>query len=77
MDGQEVASAIGWLLVVSGALAVMFSSLFSRHGYKATTAGLLLGFLGLLIAGHTWVAVVVLALTLAQYRYYLYLGFKG
>ena len=55
----------------------MFSSLFSRHGYKATTAGLLLGFLGLLIAGHTWVAVVVLALTLAQYRYYLYLGFKG
>ena len=63
MDGQEVASAIGWLLVVSGALAVTFSSLFSRHGYRATTAGLFLGFLGLLIAGHTWAAGVVLALT--------------
>jgi uncharacterized membrane protein HdeD (DUF308 family) len=77
MDEQEVASAIGWLLVVSGALAVTFSSLFSRHGYRTTTAGLLLGFLGLLIAGHTWSAVAVLVLTLARYGYYLYLRFKG
>jgi uncharacterized membrane protein HdeD (DUF308 family) len=77
MDEQEVAFAIGWLLVVSGALAVTFSSLFSRHGYRATTAGLLLGLLGLLIAGHTWAAVAVLVLTLARYGYYLYLRFKG
>ena len=63
MDEQEVASAIGSLLVTSGALAVMLSSLFSRHGYGATTAGLLLGFLGLLIAGHIWSAVVVHALS--------------
>ena len=77
MDEQEIAAAIGWLLVVSGALAVTFSSLFSRHGYKATTAGLLLGFLGLLIAGHTLAALAVLVLTLARYGYYLYLRFKG
>ena len=77
MDEQEVAFAIGWLLVVSGALAVTFSSLFSRHGYRATTAGLLLGFLGLLIAGHTWAALAVLVLTLARYGYYLYLRFRG
>jgi uncharacterized membrane protein len=72
MDEQEVASAIGWLMVAGSALAVMLSSLFSRHGYRATTAGLLLGFLGLLIAGHIWSAVVVLVLTLCRYGYYLY-----
>jgi hypothetical protein len=33
MDEQEVAYAIGWLLIASGVLAVTFSSLFSRHGY--------------------------------------------
>jgi hypothetical protein len=51
MDEQEVASAIGSLLVTSGALAVMLSSLFSRHGYGATTAGLLLGFLASWLLG--------------------------
>jgi hypothetical protein len=54
MDEQEIAAAVGWLLVASGAFAVMFSSVFSRQGYRATTAGLLLGIVGLLIAGHTW-----------------------
>ena len=63
-------------MVASGALAVMFSSLFSRHGYRATTAGLLLGFLGLLIAGHTWAAVAVLALTAASFGYYLYRRYR-
>jgi hypothetical protein len=58
MDEQDVANAIGCLLVASGVLA--------------GTAGLLLGFVGLLIAGHAWAAVVVLALTLARYGYYLY-----
>ena len=76
MDEQEVASAIGWMMVASGALAVMLSSLFSRYGYRAATAGLLLALLGLLIAGHIWAAVVVLCLTLARYGYYLYVQFK-
>ena len=71
MDEQDVANAIGWLLVASGVLAGMLASL-TRFGYRATTAGLLLGFVGLLIAGHAWAAVVVLALTLARYGYYLY-----
>ena len=72
MDEQEIAAAIGWMMVASGALAVMLSSLFSRHAYRATTAGLLLAVLGLLIAGHIWAAAVVLVLTLARYGYYLY-----
>jgi hypothetical protein len=72
MDEQELSAAIGWMMVASGALGVMLSSLFPRHGYRATTAGLLLAVLGLLIAGHTWAAVVVLMLTLARYGYYLY-----
>jgi hypothetical protein len=76
MDEQEVAYAIGWLLVASGVLAVMLSSVFSRHGYKATTAGLLLGFVGLLIARYTWAALAVLALTLARYGRYLYLRYR-
>jgi hypothetical protein len=75
MDEQEIAAAIGWMMVASGALAVMLASL-TRYGYRATTAGLLLGFFGLLIAGHTWAAVVVLALTLARYSYYLYVRYK-
>jgi hypothetical protein len=62
MDEQEIAAAIG----------LTFSSVFSRHGYRATTAGLLLALLGLLVAGHIWAAVAVLALTLARYGYYLY-----
>jgi hypothetical protein len=76
MDEQEIAAAIGWMMVPSGALAVMLSSLFSRHEYRATTAGLLLALLGLLIAGHIWAAVVVLCVTLARYGYYLYLRYK-
>jgi hypothetical protein len=75
MDEQEVAYAISWLLVASGVLAVTFRVSSSRQGYRATTAGLFLGFLGLLIAGHTWAAVVVLATTLARYGYYLYLRY--
>jgi hypothetical protein len=75
MDDQEIASAIGWLLVASGVLAIMMANL-TRYGYRATTAGLLLGFVGLLIAGHIWAAVVVLWLTLARYGYYLYLRYK-
>jgi hypothetical protein len=39
MDEQEVASAIGWMMVASGALGVMLSSIFRRYGYSATTAG--------------------------------------
>jgi hypothetical protein len=62
MREQEVASTIGWMMVASGALAVMLS-------------GLLLALLGLLIAGHIW-AAVVLCLTLARYGYYLYVRFK-
>jgi hypothetical protein len=73
MDEQEVAAAIGWMMVASGALAVTFSSVFSRHGYRATTAGLLLALLGLLIAGHIWATVVLVMLTFARYAYYLYL----
>ena len=51
MEEQEIAAAIGWMLVASGALAVVLSSVFRRHGYTATTAGLLLAILGCLIAG--------------------------
>jgi hypothetical protein len=76
MDEQEIAAAIGWMMVASGVLAIMMANLSTRHGYRATTAGLLLGFAGLLIAGHIWAAVVVLWLTLARYGYYLYLRFK-
>ena len=76
MDEREVAYAIGWLLVVSGILAVLLVSCFPRYGYRTTTVGLLLGFVGLLIAGHTWAAVVVLILTLARYGYYLYLRYN-
>jgi hypothetical protein len=72
MVEQEIAAAIGWMMVASGALAVMLSSLFSRHGYRATTTGLLLALLGLLIAGHIWAAVVLFMLTFARYGYYLY-----
>ena len=75
-DEREVAYAIGWLLFVSGALAVLVVSCFPRYGYRTTTAGLLLGFAGFLIAGHTWAAVVVFVLTLARYGYYLYLRYK-
>ena len=70
MDEQEVANAIGWLLVASGVLAGLAS--LTRFGYRTTTAGLLLGFQGLLIAGHTWSSVVILMLTLCRYGYYLY-----
>jgi hypothetical protein len=76
MEEQEIAAAIGWMMVASGALAVMLSSIFPRYGYRATSAGLVLGCLGLLIAGHTWAAVVALCLTLARYGYYLYVRFK-
>jgi hypothetical protein len=76
MDEQEIAAAIGWMMVASGALAVMLSSVFPRYGYRATTAGLVLGCLGLLIAGQFWASVVVLWLTLARYGYYLYVRFK-
>ena len=72
MDEQEIAAAIGWMMVASGALAMMLSSIFPRFGYRATSAGLILGGLGLFIAGHTWAAAVVLALTLARYGSYLY-----
>ena len=73
---REVAYAIGWLFVVSGVLAVLVVSCFPRCGYRTTTAGLLLGFVGLLIAGLTGAAVAVFVLTLARYRYYLYLRNK-
>ena len=76
MDNQEITAAIGWMMVASGALAVMLSSIFPRHGYRATTAGLALGCLGLLIDGHIWAAVVVFWLTLARCGYYLYLRFR-
>jgi hypothetical protein len=65
MEEQEIAAAIGWLLVATGALAMMLSSIFPRFGYRATSAGLLLGCLGLFIAGHTWAAAVVLAVVAA------------
>jgi hypothetical protein len=67
------AAAIGWMMVASGALALMLSSLSTRHGYRATSAGLLLAILGLLIAGHIWAAAALLGLTLARFGYYLYL----
>jgi hypothetical protein len=75
MDDKEIAAAIGWMMVASGVLAIMMANL-TRYGYRATTAGLLLGFVGLLIAGHIWAAVVVLWLTLARYGYYLYRRYK-
>jgi hypothetical protein len=73
---SSVAYTIGWLFVISGVLAVLAVSFFPRYGYSITTAGLLLAFAGLLIAGHTWAAVVVFVLTLARYGYYLYLRNK-
>jgi hypothetical protein len=76
VEEQEIAAAIGWMLAASSALAITFSSVFSRHGYRATTAGLILVCLGRFIAGHTWAAVVALCLTLARYGYYLYVRFK-
>ena len=72
----EVAYAVGWLLVVSAVLAILAVTFFPRYGYRTTTAGLLLGFVGLLIAGHTWTAAIVFTLTLARYGYYLYLRNK-
>jgi hypothetical protein len=54
MEEQEIAAAIGWMLVASGALAVVLSSVFPRFGCRSTSAGLILGGLGLFIAGHTW-----------------------
>jgi hypothetical protein len=76
MDEQEIAAAIGWALVASGVLAVMLASVFSSHGFRATSAGLLLGLLGLLITGHIWAAGAVFVLTVARYGYYLYLRYK-
>jgi hypothetical protein len=73
---REVAYTIGWLFVISGVLAVLVVSFLPRYGYRITTAGLLLGFVGLLIAGLTGAAVVVFVLTLARYGYYLYLRNK-
>jgi hypothetical protein len=75
MDEQEIAAAIGWMMVASGALGVMLSSL-TRYGYRATTVALLLAAGGLLIASHIWAAVVVLWLTMARFGYYLYLRYK-
>jgi hypothetical protein len=46
MEEQEIAAAIGWMMVASGDLAVMLSSVVPRHGYRATTAGPLLALLG-------------------------------
>jgi hypothetical protein len=43
MDEQEVASAIGWMMVASAALALMLASL-TRFGYRATTVALARGF---------------------------------
>jgi hypothetical protein len=76
MDESEVAYAIGWLLVVSGVLAVLVVSCLPRCGYRTTTAGLLLAFVGFLIAGYVWAVVVVFIVTLARYGYYLYLRHK-
>jgi hypothetical protein len=75
MDDQEIAAAIGWMMVASGALAMMLASL-TRYGYRATTVALLLASAGLLIAGHIWAAVAVLWLTAARFGYYLYLRYK-
>jgi hypothetical protein len=73
---RDVASVMGWGFVVSGVLAVLVVSYFPRYGYRTTTAGLLLGFVGLLIAGFSWAAMVVFILTVARYGYYLYLRYK-
>jgi hypothetical protein len=35
MDEQEIAAAIGWMMVASAALAMMLASL-TRYGYRAT-----------------------------------------
>ena len=75
MDEQEIAAAIGWMMVACAALAMMLASL-TRFGYRATTVALLLAAVGLFIAGHIRAAVVVLCLTLARYGYYLYLRYK-
>jgi hypothetical protein len=74
MDEQEVASAIGWMMVASAALALMLANL-TRFGYRATTVALLLAAAGLFIAGHLWAAIVVLCLTLARFGYHLYLRY--
>jgi hypothetical protein len=83
MDEQEIAAAIGWMMVAGAALAMMLASL-TRYGYRATTIALLLAAAGLLIAGHIWAAVAVLFwaavavlwLTAARFGYYLYLRYK-
>jgi hypothetical protein len=77
MDEQEIAAATGWMLVASGALAMTLSSLSTLHGYRATSAGLFLALLGLLIARHIWAAAALLGLTLARFGYYLFLHRKG
>jgi hypothetical protein len=41
MDEQEIAAAIGWMMVACAALAMMLASL-TRFGYRATTVALLL-----------------------------------
>ena len=64
------------MMVASGALAVMLASVFSSHEFRATSAGLLVGLLGLLITGHIWAASAVFVLTVARYGYYLYVRFK-
>jgi hypothetical protein len=43
MEEHEIAAAIGWMMVASGALAVMLSSVFPRYGYSATTASRCIG----------------------------------
>ena len=75
MDEQEIAAAIGWMMVASAAFATMVASL-TRYGNRATTVALLLASAGLLIAGHIWAAIAVLWLTTARFGYYLYLRYK-
>ena len=75
MDEQEIAAAIGWMMVASAVFATMVASL-TRYGYRATTVALLLASAGLLIAGHIWAAIAVLWLTTARFGYYLYLRYK-
>ena len=77
MEDSEVIYAIGWSLVAIGALVVLLVILTRRHGYSATTAGLLLAFLGLLIAGHLWAAGALLGLTMGRYGNYLHLQKRG
>jgi hypothetical protein len=75
VDEQEIAAAIGWMMVASAALAMVLASL-TRYGHRATTVALLLAAAVLLIAGHIWPAVAVLWLTTARFGYYLYLRYK-